>query len=100
MRPGRPVVVGVVVPIVELVIGVSTGVEGTVSETRVVRVDGTKVEDAVSGSRFDRVGETELVALSILPEAEVEAKGTTTSTNVEVSQQTSQRVSVDSMRSY
>ena len=42
----------------------------------------------------------ELVALSILPEAEVEAKGTTTSTNVEVSQQTSQRVSVDSMRSY
>ena len=58
MRPGRPVVVGVVVPIVELVIGVSTGVEDTVSETRVVRVDGTKVEDAVSDSRFDRISST------------------------------------------
>lgn len=41
MRLGRPVVVGVVVPLVELVIDVSTGVEDAVGETRVIRVDGT-----------------------------------------------------------
>lgn len=58
------------------------------------------MEDAVSESRFDRVGETELVALSILPAAEEEVKGTTTSTTFEVSQQTSQHVSVDSIRGF
>ena len=73
-------VVGISMPVGELV---RTGAEVSVSESRVVGIS-----------------ETELVALSIPPEAEEEeeAIGTTTSTTFEVSQQTSQNVSIDTIR--